>query len=113
VNASEQAPDRTRLLDVVRTKALRQFDEPRQLASGEMSRDFIDAKAGLSRGEDLRLACEVIDATVAGEGIGWDAVGGLTMGADQFAHGVALLHDEREWFVVRKQPKGRGTDQLV
>ncbi len=110
---TDTIPDRARLLDVVRSKALRQFDEPRRLASGEMSRDFIDAKAGLSRGEDLRLACEVMDATVAGEGIGWEAVGGLTMGADQFAHGIALLHDDREWFVVRKQPKGRGTDQLV
>lgn len=110
---TDPIPDRSLLLEVVRSKALRQFDEPRQLASGEMSRDFIDAKAGLSRGADLRLACEVMDATIAGEGIGWDVVGGLTMGADQFAHGIALLHDDREWFVVRKQPKGRGTDQLV
>jgi len=113
VTDTDPTPTRSRLLDVVRSRALRQFDEPRQLASGELSRDFIDAKAGLSRGGHLRLACEVIDATVAGEGIEWDAVGGLTMGADQFAHGVALLHDDREWFVVRKQPKGRGTDQLV
>jgi orotate phosphoribosyltransferase len=106
--------DRARLLEVVRTKALRRFDEPRELASGELSRDFIDAKAGLSRGVDLRLACSVLVGHVASAGIEWDAVGGLTLGADQFAHGVAaLVADHREWFVVRKQPKGRGTDQLV
>ncbi len=106
--------DRRRLLDIVRERALRTFDEPRELASGELSRDFIDAKAGLARGADLRLACSVIAGSVAAAGIEWDAVGGLTLGADQFAHGVvAALDDEHEWFVVRKQPKGRGTDQLV
>jgi orotate phosphoribosyltransferase len=52
-------------------------------------------------------------ASVAAElGVSYDAVGGLTMGADQFAHGMAVLTGTR-WFVVRKQPKGRGTDQLV
>ncbi len=106
--------DRRRLLEIVRERALRTFDEPRELASGELSRDFIDAKAGLARGADLRLACSVIAGSVAAAGIEWDAVGGLTLGADQFAHGVvAALDDDHEWFVVRKQPKGRGTDQLV
>lgn len=106
--------DRARLLAVVRQRGLIQFDEPRELASGELSRDFIDAKAALSRGEDLRLACAVIAGSMAAEGIDFDAVGGLTLGADQFAHGIAAhLADHHEWFVVRKQPKGRGTDQLV
>jgi orotate phosphoribosyltransferase len=112
--ATDQSTDRARLLDVVRSRALIQFDEPRELSSGELSRDFIDAKAGLSRGRDLRLACRVIADSVAGAGIEWDAVGGLTLGADQFAHGVvAELADDHEWFVVRKAPKGRGTNRLV
>jgi orotate phosphoribosyltransferase len=105
---------RDRLLAVVRERGLIQFDEPRQLSSGEMSRDFIDAKRALSRGADLRLAARVIVDAVAAAGIEWDAVGGLTMGADHFAHGiVAVLADDHEWFVVRKQPKGRGTNQVV
>jgi orotate phosphoribosyltransferase len=112
--ATDHATDRARLLDVVRTRALIQFDEPRELSSGELSRDFIDAKAGLSRGADLRLACKVIADGVAAAGIDWDAVGGLTLGADQFAHGIVThLADDHEWFVVRKQPKGRGTNRLV
>ncbi|MCZ7627894.1 MAG: hypothetical protein M5U19_01800 [Microthrixaceae bacterium] len=41
---------RARLLEIVIDRALTTFDEPRELASGEMSRDFIDAKRGLSRG---------------------------------------------------------------
>jgi orotate phosphoribosyltransferase len=113
-HANPLLDDRARLLDVVRTRALIQFDEPRELSSGELSRDFIDAKAGLSRGEDLRLACSVIAGSVAAAGIEWDAVGGLTLGADQFAHGIVThLADDHEWFVVRKQPKGRGTNRLV
>jgi len=111
---SVSTTDRDRLLAVVRDRALIQFDEPRELSSGELSRDFIDAKAGLSRGRDLRLACKVIAESVTGAGIDFDAVGGLTLGADQFAHGVVThLDDDREWFVVRKQPKGRGTNQVV
>jgi orotate phosphoribosyltransferase len=112
--ATDPNPDRDQLLEVVRSRALIQFDEPRELSSGELSRDFIDAKAGLSRGQDLRLACKVIADSVAAAGIEWDAVGGLTLGADQFAHGiVTVLADDHEWFVVRKAPKGRGTNRLV
>lgn len=114
VDPSATDQDRAQLLEIIRTRALLQFDEPRELSSGELSRDFIDAKAGLSRGADLDLACAVIARQVAAAGIDWDAVGGLTLGADQFAHGIVThLRDDHEWFVVRKQPKGRGTNQLV
>jgi len=113
-DATAHASDRAALLEIVRTRALIQFDELRELSSGEMSRDFIDAKRALSRGADLRLACKVIVDSIAAAGIDFDAVGGLTMGADHFAHGiVAYLADGHEWFVVRKQPKGRGTNQVV
>lgn len=105
---------RLRLLDVVRERGLLQFPEPRKLASGELSCDFIDGKRALSRGRDLRLACQVIADSIAFLGIDYTAVGGLTLGADQFAHGIAAcLADDREWFVVRKQAKGRGTNKLV
>lgn len=105
---------RSRLLGVVAERALQVFDEPRVLASGRTSEVFVDVKAGLCRGEDLALACSVIADSVAARGIEFDAVGGLTMGADQFAYGVALhLGGDHEWFVVRKAPKGRGTDKLV
>lgn len=100
------------LLDVLRTHGYRHREEPFQLVSGEWSHDFVDAKAGLAQGAHLRLACAVMRDLVAAHGIAFDAVGGLTMGADQFAHGIALLDDAR-WFVVRKQAKGRGTNQLV
>lgn len=105
---------RLRLLDVVRKRGLLQFPEPQELASGELSCDFIDGKRALSRGRDLQLACQVIVDSIAFLGIDYTAVGGLTLGADQFAHGIAAyLADDREWFVVRKQAKGRGTNKLV
>ncbi|MGN6378077.1 MAG: orotate phosphoribosyltransferase [Gaiellales bacterium] len=100
----------TRLVSIIREHGLRSFDQPVALASGELSRDFVDGKAALARGADLELACRaMLDALGDVE---FDAVGGLTMGADQFAHGIAMLADRR-WFVVRKEPKGRGTRKLV
>lgn len=95
---------------IVKERGLRRLPEPIQLRSGQLSQDFVDGKAALSRGADLETACRAVLEAVAG--IPFDAVGGLTMGADHLAHGVALLSGA-EWFVVRKEPKGRGTNQLV
>lgn len=103
---------RAELLAIVREHGYRRLPEPIQLASGRSSRDFVDAKRALARGAHLALACEALVALAAHEGVDFDAVGGPTMGADQFAHGVAVVADTA-WFVVRKAPKGRGTDRLV
>lgn len=103
---------RARLRDVVIAKGHRRLDEPVQLSSGEWSRDFIDVKAALAHGPDLAQACRALLALATVRHVSFDAIGGLTMGADQFAHGVAVLVG-CHWFVVRKTPKGRGTDQLV
>ena len=101
---------RKQLIEIVRERGLLRLPEPVVLASCDLSRDFIDAKAAVSRGEDLKLACEAILENVGD--VEFDAVGGLTMGADQFAHVLAVLAD-KQWFVVRKEPKGRGTNKLV
>lgn len=100
------------LAEIVRTKGVTVFDEPVTLASGEVSRYFVDGKKALAHGDDLRLACEAMVAAARSAGADFDVAGGLTMGADQFAHGVALVA-AKEWFVVRKEPKGRGTNRLV
>jgi orotate phosphoribosyltransferase len=105
-------PLRAAALEIVRTKAVRRFDEPVQLASGAFSDVFVDIKRGLARGADLRVVCEAMVEMVTGAGVDFDAAGGLTLGADQFAHGIAIVAD-RQWFVIRKQAKGRGTNQLV
>jgi orotate phosphoribosyltransferase len=101
---------RERVAEIVERDGLRHFPEPVALASGELSNYFVDGKAAFSRGPDLELACRALLERV--EGVEFDAVGGLTMGADPFAHVMAVLAG-CGWFVVRKQPKGRGTNKLV
>jgi orotate phosphoribosyltransferase len=100
------------VLELVRQYGYKHYDEPLQLASGEYSQDFIDAKAALAQGSHLRIACEAILKLAADRGIDFDAVGGLTLGADHFSHGIALVGDKK-WFVIRKEAKGRGTNKFV
>lgn len=100
------------LLDLLVNRGLIRLDEPVELSSGARSRYFLDGKKALASGRDLALACQCMADLAAEAGIAFDAVGGLTLGADQFAHGIAMV-DDAEWFVVRKEPKGRGTDRYV
>ena len=90
----------------------RRLDEPIELASGAYSSDFIDGKVALAEWCHLRLASEAIVEAVVADGHRFDAVGGLTMGADALAVGIASVADCR-WFFVRKEPKKRGTRQLI
>jgi orotate phosphoribosyltransferase len=98
------------VIEIVRAQGYQRLPEPVKLASGEMSRDFVDGKRALEKGEDLERACRAMLELM--EGIEFDAVGGLTLGADQFAHVMAVIA-KRRWFVVRKVVKGRGTNQRV
>ena len=83
-----------------------------RLASGAWSSDFVDGKEALAAWRDLRTACEAIAETVRDAGYQFDAVGGLTMGADALAVGIAAVTDS-QWFFVRKEPKQRGTRRWV
>ena len=89
------------LLEIIRTKGLRRLDEPIELASGELSSDFVDGKVALAEWSDLRIASEAIVETVVGAGLEFDAVGGLTLGADALSVGIASVAECR-WFIVRK-----------
>lgn len=103
---------RAQLRDLLVHQGLIRLDEPVELSSGARSRFFLDGKKALAAGRDLALACRCMADLAVSAGVEFDAVGGLTLGADQFAHGIAIV-DDAEWFVVRKQPKGRGTDRYV
>lgn len=100
---------RERVVELVRENGYQRRDKPFKLASGQLSHDYIDGKLAVAQGRDLRLVAE---AAVEAFGLEFDAVGGLTMGADPLAHGIATVFD-RLWFSVRKQPKGRGLDQWI
>lgn len=93
---------------IIRERGYLRLDQPVKLSSGDWSRDYIDGKRALARGVDLRLAGEALLRLASEEGWDFDAVGGLTLGADQFSHALALL-GERSWFVVRKREKDHGT----
>jgi orotate phosphoribosyltransferase len=98
--------------EVLRDNAVREFDPPVQLASGQLSRYFVDGKAGLAKAGDLRLACQALHGMVDDAGIAYDAVGGLTLGADHLAVGTALVAG-KAWFIVRKEAKNRGTARRI
>lgn len=100
------------IVEILRARGLLELPEPVQLASGDFSRFFVDCKKALARGSDLKLAGEAIVQLAADNGITFDAVGGLTMGADGIAHAVAMLSDT-EWFSVRKTEKDRGTRKRI
>ena len=105
-------PLRQELLEILKERGYRRLDQPIRLASGALSQDFIDGKEALAEWRHLRLACEAIVETVAADGHRFDAVGGLTMGADALAVGIASVADCR-WFFVRKEAKQRGTRRWV
>lgn len=109
---AELAEWRARLVEIVRTKGYEHREPPFELSSGKLSHDFVDGKQALAAGGDLTLACRYIAAMAAADGVSFDAAGGLTMGADQFAHGLAIVTG-CDWFVVRKEPKGRGTNKVL
>lgn len=106
------ASARDELIEILRTKGLKRMDEPIQLSSGELSYDFVDGKEALCDFDDLEVASIAIVSAVVDSGIDFDAVGGLTLGADALAVGVAGVRRCR-WFFVRKEPKGRGTGRQI
>ncbi len=101
-----------KMLEILRSNGLTELPEPVQLASGNYSRYFVDGKVALGAGDDLRLAIEVINERVASAGVDFDAVGGLTLGADALCVAIAVVNGAN-WFIVRKEPKGRGTNRLI
>ena len=99
-------------LAVIRGRGYQHRDEPFQLASGEFSHDYIDGKKALSAGRDLGVAGQAVVALTRDRGVEFDAVGGLTLGADPLAHMVAYLTGT-SWFVVRKAAKDHGRGRRV
>jgi orotate phosphoribosyltransferase len=103
---------RDQIIQIVKEKGLLRLPEPVQLASGDWSSDFVDAKAALGDGDDLLVGCNALLELANSLRIDFNAVGGLTLGADQFTHVVAVLA-HCKWFVVRKAAKGRGTNKRI
>jgi orotate phosphoribosyltransferase len=86
-----------------------QTDGPYRLKSGRESEWFIDAKATTCTPEGMLLVADAALAVLPDE---VTAIGGLTMGADAVAFGVAAIAATRgrmlRSFSVRKEPKPGG-----
>lgn len=100
------------LLTLVRIRAYTRSDEPFVLASGATSYDYVDMRRALARGTDLKVAARAVIDHLAARRVEYDAIGGMTMGADPVAHAVALLAD-KAWFSIRKGEKNHGNRRRV
>ncbi|MDA4085465.1 Orotate phosphoribosyltransferase [Mycolicibacterium hassiacum DSM 44199] len=98
--------------ELIRTRGHERRAEPFKLASGQLSHDYIDGKYAIDTGERLELVSRAVVDLAARHGIEFDAVGGLTMGADPLAHGIAMVTG-KAWFSVRKEQKKRGREQWI
>ena len=99
-------------LDFIQRDGHERREVPFKLASGQMSQDYIDGKYAVGHGAQLAIVSRAILELAHNKGMEFTAVGGLTMGADALAHGIAVIA-ERSWFSVRKQPKPRGREQWI
>jgi orotate phosphoribosyltransferase len=85
------------------------------LSSGKVSSFYFDARMVTLRAEGAYLLARHFLASIpAAE---YDAVGGMTMGADPIAAAISAISYEwetpKDAFIVRKQPKAHGTMKRV
>ncbi|MCI0588262.1 MAG: orotate phosphoribosyltransferase [Planctomycetes bacterium] len=110
----DPAVARERLKALLRERSLREGVDV-VLASGKKSDVYVDGKQVTLEGEGLLLVASLILRQMEGERV--TAVGGLTLGADPIASGVALLSHlagrPLRAFLVRKDPKTHGTKRSI
>ena len=105
--------DRDELLRVIKDKAVVRGDFV--LSSGQHATWYIDLRRVLLSGQAAPLAGRVMLAATAD--LGYDAVGGLTLGADPVAaamlHAAASQGQALDAFVVRKAEKAHGLQRRI
>jgi orotate phosphoribosyltransferase len=105
--------DRDDLLRVIKDKAVVHGDFV--LSSGQRATWYIDLRRVLLSGQAAPLAGRVMLAATAD--LGYDAVGGLTLGADPVAaamlHAAASHGRSLDAFVVRKAEKAHGLQRRI
>ena len=110
---SDIAADRSRLLDIVKDKAI--VHGRVTLSSGKEADYYVDLRRISLSGEAAPLVGRVMRELT--KQLDFDAVGGLTLGADPVAtsmlHAAAAAGDRLDAFVVRKQGKAHGLQQRI
>ncbi|MGB3185743.1 MAG: orotate phosphoribosyltransferase [Ornithinimicrobium sp.] len=104
---------REQLLDIIRHQAIVHGEVT--LSSGALAQYYVDLRRVTLDGVGAPLVGEVMNALVAD--LHFDAVGGLTMGADPVAaamlHAAAAAGKRVDAFVVRKSGKAHGMQQQI
>jgi orotate phosphoribosyltransferase len=105
--------NRARLIELFRQRALK-FGEF-TLASGKKASYYLDGKQITLHSEGLRLVSEgLLDIL---EGVDFQAIGGMSIGADPIIGGVLAAAGatgrDLLGFLVRKEPKGHGTQRYI
>jgi orotate phosphoribosyltransferase len=108
--------DRDELLALLRGRSfVHRPERPFQLSSGRTSPYYLDGKKTTLDPRGALLVGRLVFYRLRGRGI--QAVGGLTLGADPIALAVALTSgmagEPIRAFIVRKEPKGHGTDNWI
>jgi orotate phosphoribosyltransferase len=105
--------DRDELLNVIKERAV--VRGPVTLSSGQHADWYVDLRRVLLDGSAAPLAGRVMLATTAD--LSYDAVGGLTLGADPVAtammHAAAAQGRKLDAFVVRKAEKAHGLQRRI
>lgn len=109
------AAKRERLLELLRANAFQEREVV--LSSGRTSNFYIDCKQVSLDAEGATLIGELFHALIDEVAPQSVAVGGLTLGADPLATATSVVSFQRgrprAAFLVRKEPKGHGTNQWL
>lgn len=109
------ATKRARLLELLRTLSFQEREVV--LSSGLKSNFYIDCKQVSLDAEGAALIGELFHLMIDEVAPTAVAVGGLTLGADPLATATSIMSFQaghpRAAFLVRKEPKGHGTNQWV
>lgn len=115
VDRPELAAKRERLRELLRTRAFQEREVV--LSSGRTSNFYIDCKQVSLDAEGATLIGELFHAVIDEVAPSAVAVGGLTLGADPLATATSVVSFQRgrprAAFIVRKEPKGHGTNQWI
>jgi orotate phosphoribosyltransferase len=110
---SSAAADRARLLEIITERAI--VHGRVTLSSGKQADYYVDLRRITLDGEAAPLVGQVMRDLTAG--LEFDAVGGLTLGADPVAtamvHAAAAEGERLDAFVVRKAGKAHGLQQRI
>ncbi len=105
--------DRQQLIELFHERALKFGDFT--LVSGKKSAYYLDGKQITLHSTGLRLVSEgLLDLL---DDVTFDAIGGMSIGADPLIGGVLSCAADRDrslsGFLVRKEPKGHGTQKYL